>query len=125
MYYTTVLFLCVLGILGVVGCFCLGVAHESFYKNWATCCDEFKCWRDHLRKKDPEEQELHEYNEQFKEDLKFATKNTARFVETKALENLKIMLGEQGEKSQDGQMGENQNEGGESEENSNGGAPES
>ena len=85
MYYTTVLFLYVLAVLGIIGCFCLGVANQSFYKNWATCCDEFKCCRDHLRAKDPVEQKLHEKNMKFKEDCKFEIMNIDRYVQTKAL----------------------------------------
>ena len=55
MWFTTVLFICVLALLATIGCFCLGVANESVYKNWALCCDEFTCCREHLTKKDPEE----------------------------------------------------------------------
>ena len=65
------MFLNVLAILGVIGCFCLGIAYQSVYKNWATCCDEFKCCRDYLRAQEPEEIELHEKNNKFMEDVKF------------------------------------------------------
>ena len=99
MFYTTVLFLYVLIFLTIIGCCCLGIANESFYKNWALCCDEFTCFRESLMKKDPEEWALHQSNKEFKELLKFASLNLHRFIQTRARKNLEIMLNGDDEKS--------------------------